>query len=214
MRRVILVGVFAVAVSCGGGSSPTAPTPTPQPAANQNPSITSMNVTAFGIQQLSTFSFSASASDPNGDALTYAWSIAGNAAAGTSGTMTFTSGGNGVATLTVSDGKGGTATDTRAFVVGSLTGRWNGTWETFVFTSNLVQNNGGIITGDYVDQVGSGILDPAEVHTINANGQVRLRYKGGPWTDFIFTGQMDSTGRRVTGTVSGQGYNSTFTMTK
>lgn len=214
MRRVILVGLFVIAVSCGGGSNPTTPTPTPQPAANRNPSITAIAMTSFGIQQLSPFSFSASASDPDGDALTYTWDIAGNPATGTSGTMSFSGGGSGTARLTVSDGKGGTATDGREFVVGSLTGRWNGTWETFIFTSNLVQNNGGIITGDYVDQAGRGILDPAELHTINANGQVRLRYKGGPWTDFIFTGQMDNTGRRVTGRVSGLGYNASFTMTK
>jgi hypothetical protein len=65
-----------------------------------------MSITSFGIQQLSTFNFSASATDANGDALTYAWDIAGTQASGTSGTMIFSAGVNGTARVTVTDGRG------------------------------------------------------------------------------------------------------------
>jgi hypothetical protein len=217
MRRSLLA-FFVVAIGCGG-SSPTQPsnqTPPPPPAqTNTSPVITSVSVNPFfGVQQLTTFIFSASASDANGDALSYSWNISGTTLLGPTVNGTFSSGGNGTATVTVSDGKGGTVSDSRSFVVGSMTGRWNGTWNGFVFTSNLTQNNGGIVTGDYIDEVGPATLDPAVLNNITATGQIRLRYKGGPFTDFIFVGQMDNTGRRVTGTVTGLGYNETFQMTK
>lgn len=218
MRRVLPVVVASVLLiaGCGGGATPTQPNnqPPPQPA-NSAPQITSVSVNPFfGIQQLTTFAFSASASDANGDALTYTWNISGTTLTGATVSGTFSSGGNGTAIVTVSDGRGGTATDSRPFIVGSMTGTWNGSWNGFTFTTHLTQNNGGIVTGDYIDEVGPAILDPAVINNITATGQVRLRYKGGPFTDFIFVGQMDTTGRRVTGTVTGLGYNETFQMTK
>jgi Big-like domain-containing protein len=214
----VLIALFCVAVIACGGESKTATAPTtttPAPQANRNPAISAMSMTAFGIQQLSTFNFSASATDPDGDPPTFAWDIAGNPASGTSGTMSFNVGGTGLARVTVTDGKGGTATDTRDFVVGSMTGRWGGTWSSFVFTSNLVQNNGGLVTGDYVDQAGPASLAQGVSNSIDINGRVTLRYKGGTFSDFTLTGQMDTTGRRITGVVNGSGANNTpFTMTK
>src|SRR5262249_52042910 len=109
---------------------------------------------------------------------------------------------------------GATATDTRTFVVGSVSGTWIGTFGTWTFTSHLTQNVN-TITGDYSDQLGPGKLDPAVANTIDANGNVKLRYKQAIFSDFTFTGTMDSTGRRITGVVNGSGYsNAPFTMTK
>jgi hypothetical protein len=42
--------------------------------------------------------------------------------------------------------------------------------------------------------------------TINATGQVVMRIKVAPFTDFTMTGQMDGTGRGMTGSVSGSGF--------
>jgi hypothetical protein len=168
----------------------------------------------FGIAQLTQFSFNASASDPDGDAVSYAWDVAGNAFTGTNGTIAFSSGGSGTARVTVTDSKGATATDTRTFTVGGITGRWTGTWSSWVFTSNLTQN-GTAITGDYSDQLGPGRLDSAVANTIDANGNVKLRYKQAIFSDFTFTGTIDSSGRRITGVVNGSGYTNTpFTMTR
>ncbi len=210
----------AALAACGGGggggtSTPTTPTP-PAPAANRNPSITAMNFSpAFGIASLTRFDYSASASDPDGDPVTFTWDVAGNAASGASGSITFAPpGGSGTVRVTASDGKGGTATDTRQFTVGSANGTWRGTWGQWVFTSNLTQNNT-TLTGDYSDQLGPGRLDPAVANTIDANGNVRLRYKQAIFSDFTFTGTMDSTGRRITGVVNGSGASNTpFSMTK
>jgi hypothetical protein len=169
----------------------------------------------FGIATLTRFDFNASGSDPDGDTVTYAWDVAGNASTGTSGSITFNPpGGNGTARVTISDGKGGTATDTRQFTVGSGSGTWRGTWAGWEFTSNLTQNSTSL-TGDYSDQLGPGRLDPAVANTIDANGNVRLRYKQAIFSDFTFTGTMDNTGRRITGVVNGSGAsNVPFTMTK
>lgn len=225
MKRtnVILACIVSVIVSaCGGGSgggsstpsAPTAPT-TPTTPVNRAPVINSLNFApTFGVAQLTLFSFNALGSDPDGDAITYAWDVAGNSFSGTNGTITFSSGGNGTARVTVTDSKGATATDTRTFVVGGITGTWNGTWSSWVFSSRLTQN-ATAITGDYSDQLGPGRLDPAVANTIDAGGNVRLRYKQAVFSDFMFTGTMDATGRRITGVVNGSGYTNTpFTMTR
>jgi hypothetical protein len=205
-----------VAAACGSSDSPSTPTtPTPPAQANRAPVINSLNFSpSFGIAQLTQFSFNASASDPDGDAITYVWDVAGNPSTGTSGSIIFSGGGDGTARVTVTDSKGLTGTDTRSFVVGSATGRWTGTWSGWIFTSNLTQNST-FISGDYSDQLGPGRLDPAVANTIDANGNVRLRYKQAIFSDFTFTGTMDSTGRRITGVVNGSGaVNAPFTMTK
>ena len=220
VAAIIVLG--ALVSACSGKSSspsnttPTSPTtPTPTTPVNHAPAITAMSITpSFGIAQLTQFSFSGSASDPDGDAVSFAWDVAGNPFTGTSGTITFSSGGNGTATLTVTDSHGATATDSRTFVVGSATGTWNGTFGSWIFTSHLTQA-ATLITGDYSDQLGPGRLDPAVANTIDASGNVKLRYKQAVFSDFTFTGTMDATGRRITGVVNGSGYvNTPFTMTK
>lgn len=200
--------------SSGGSASPTGPSPTPVQA-NRAPVITAMNFApAFGIAQLTQFSFNASASDPDGDPITYTWEVGGNTFTGTSDRAVFPGGFIGSARLTVADSKGLTATDTRDVVVGSATGAWRGTWGGWIFTSTLTQT-GSAVSGDYSDQLGPGRLDPASANTIDANGNVRLRYKQAIFSDFTFTGTMDATGRRMTGVVNGSGAsNVPFTMTK
>ena len=119
-----------LASACGSNSSSssstTVTTPTTPTATNRAPTVTSMSMTpSFGIAQLTQFSFSASGSDPDGDAITYAWDVAGNPFSGSSGTVTFSNGFNGIAKVTVTDSKGATGSDTRSFVVGSMTGNWS-----------------------------------------------------------------------------------------
>ena len=225
MRRLVFPLVLALTLGgCGGdggGGSPTAPTtptppttPTTPTTTNRAPVLTSWNITPFGIQSLTAFQFSAVANDPDGDSVTYSWDVAGNASTGSSGSITFSNGGTWTARITVTDGKGGSTTDSRTFVCGTMTGSWRGTFSIWSFASDLTQV-GGSITGTYADQDGSGKLDPASANTIDANGNVKLRYKQATYSDFTFTGTMDSTGRKVTGVVNGSGYvNTPFTMTK
>jgi PKD domain-containing protein len=218
MRKLsILVCILASALTaaCGGGSTPTPTTPTTPTATNRAPVISSLNFAPqFGIAQLTQFSFNALGSDPDGDSISYSWDVAGNPFSGTNGTITFSGGGSSTARVTLTDSKGATATDTRPFTVGTASGTWIGAFGTWNFTSHLTQNSTAL-TGDYSDQLGAGRLDTAVANTIDAAGNVKLRYKQAVFSDFTFTGTMDSTGRRITGVVNGSGYsNAPFTMSK
>lgn len=225
MKRLILVVASCFVVACGGGggggggsnsggNNPITPTP-----ANHNPSITAMSFSpAFGIQELTSFTYSASASDSDGDSLSYAWDIAGNPHSGTSGTIRFTNGGSGTARLTVTDGKGGSASDTRSFVVGSATGTWvrasgPSALGNYRFVLHQISTS---VTGTYWDSTyGDGRIDPAEPGTIDSRGNIRIRVKQGHYTDWYFSGTMAATGRTISGTVRGSGFTGQpFSVTK
>jgi len=224
-----VIGVFVLSFAAcgggGGGSTPSPSTPTTPTQTNRAPVINSMNFTpAFGIAQLTSFSFNGSASDPDGDAVSYAWDVAGNPFSGTNGTITFSGGGNGVAKLTVSDSKGAASSDTRSFVVGSMTGNWSffvPGQGTLLLT--LTQNNT-FVTGTFVVAPGgfgnvgagsTGRTDPAQPGSIDGNGRVVIRLKVGVFIAFTMTGNMDTSGQRVTGAVNGSGFSGqAFTMTK
>jgi hypothetical protein len=123
--------------------------------------------------------------------------------------MSFDNGGSWIATVTVSDGKGGTATDSRGFVCGSMTGTWVGiagpaALGSYRFT---LQQTLGIVSGTYFDSVfGAGKIDPAEPGRIDANGNVTMRVKQSTFIDWYFTGIMDNSGQRITGTVRESGF--------
>jgi hypothetical protein len=171
----------------------------------------------FGIVGLTLYSFNASASDPDGDAVTYAWDVAGNTSSGTNGTITFSTGGSGTARVTVTDGKGGTATDTRTFVVGTMSGAWTVTSGPLVgATFNLTQTTTGVVSGSFsLPGIGTGNTDPAQPGRMTAAAQLTMRVKVGSFTDFNMSGTMDATGRTVSGTLQGSGFSGQpFTMVK
>lgn len=84
----------------------------PQPRANQAPEITQVTVSAEVAEVGQTLTFTAQATDPDGDALTYKWDF-GDASNGTgdSATHAYALPGRFIALLTVSDGKGGETTN-------------------------------------------------------------------------------------------------------
>ncbi len=92
--------------------------------------------------------------------------------------------------LTVSDGKGGTVSDTRPVTVGNLTGDWSGTIRnsTIQVRASLQQTSAGTATGTW-SASGSGVvvpvtgtLDPAAFNRIDGNGQLRPPLQGyGRW---------------------------------
>ena len=210
--------------ACGGGSkgsstpsTPTSPTP-PATAANRPPVINSINFSpAFGIMGLTSFSWDASASDPDGDPIAYSWDIAGNPHTGATGTVSFSNGGDGLARLTVTDSRGATATDTRSFVVGDMTGTWVVTSGILSGASfQLLQSSLGTVIGSFIlPGLGSGNTDPAQPGHITAGAVLSMRVKLAPFTDFNMTGTMDATGRRVNGNLQGSGFTGeSFTLTK
>jgi hypothetical protein len=217
----LVVATLALTFSaCGGDDSspgtPTSPTPPAQPQ-NRAPVVNSISVSpSFGIAQLTTFSYSASASDPDGDSIAYTWDLAGNPASGPSGSITFTTGGQGTFRVTVTDSRGATASDSRPVTVGGMAGRWTGSipgYTNFVFDLSQTAT---IVTGTFTELFfGTGRIDPAQPGRIDADGRVEMRFKLAIFSDFTFRGQMDSTGRRITGGVFGSGFNGeSFMMNK
>jgi hypothetical protein len=203
-----------------GGRTPTSPTGggTTQTQQNRAPAINTLNLSpTFGIAELTRFDFNVTANDPDGDALTYTWDVAGNAFSGTSGSITFSNGFDGTARVTVSDGKGGSISDTRTFVVGSMTGTWRGTNSTLGTFQFVLTQLGGRINGTYSDTstFGPGKIDPSQPGTTLTSGQVEMRTKQGIFTDFTFRGTMDQTGKHITGGIFGSGFTGQpFTMDK
>ncbi|HEX8702785.1 MAG TPA: endoglucanase, partial [Myxococcaceae bacterium] len=64
---LLLVGL--VGVGCGGDE----PLPPPPPPPNGDPAISSVTASVPAVDSGATVQLTVSASDPNGDALTYAW---------------------------------------------------------------------------------------------------------------------------------------------
>ena len=225
MRNISLYVCLSASVilaACGGGSkTPTSPstpnTPSTPTQTNRSPVINSLNVSpSFGISELTSFNYSASANDPDGDSMSYSWDLAGTSATGTNGSITFVGSGAGAIRVTVSDGKGGTVTDTRTITVGNATGTWRGTGVTLGNFTMVLTQSGPRVTGTYNDaDFGDGKIDPAQSGSINASGHIEMRMKQSIFTDFTFRGDMDQSGRRITGQIFGSGFNGeAFTMDK
>ena len=222
MRGLVYVAALIMLAACGGSSGGSTPTPTQpstpaQPQANRNPTINSISVNpTFGIATFTTYTFASSASDADGDTLTYTWDLAGNSRTGASQTIVFSNGGNGVGTLTVTDGRGGSASQSVQFVSGTAGGSWTGDLPLAEgprpLTATLSQSSTtGAVTGTWNLPARGvvGNLDPASPNAIDATGRVVLRFKvtsGGTFNDFTFTGQLSTSGRTITGSVSGSGF--------
>jgi hypothetical protein len=224
LKSIGVVTVAATFVGCGAGSgSPTTPSPpptttqppvtTPPPATNRNPVIGNLNVSpGFGVAGLTSFAMTTSGSDPDGDAVTFEWDF-GDGSRGSGPAFSKTYGSGGVATIRViaSDGKGGTATDSRTVTVGSMTGSWVGTvtinaGQVAPATLTLTQA-GGVVTGTMTLSGFAGRTDPAQPGRLDSAGTFDLRMKVDPFTDFNLRGTMDVTGRRISGGAFGSGFN-------
>ncbi len=128
--------------------------------------------------------------------------------------------------VTVTDGKGGSATDTRTVTIGTLTGTWDvvvpATCGSDGYSASLSQN-GGIATGSFlfsktwcnVPAGSTAVTDPAEPGTITSAGAVNIRVKVGIFTDFYMRGTLDASGRTITGGIFNSGWSGQyFTATK
>lgn len=123
---MMLVVVLAVTplLACGGSEAPTpapapapspAPSPSPPPAPppdNQPPVVTSLTAEPPKVDPGETSIITSTATDPDGNSLSYGWSATGGTISGTGASITWrapATDGKFVVTVTVSDGEGGTA---------------------------------------------------------------------------------------------------------
>ena len=227
MKRLLATAIVITTVGCGGGS-PTSPGST---SSNSNPVIASITVTpSFGVSGLTPITMSATASDADNDSLTYQWTLGSATFNGASTATVMTGDGSVIARVTVSDGRGGSATDTRTVTVGTMTGVWTIAFNTCAQTGALptltLTQNGSAVSGTFLQTANycngtagqTGRLDPAAPATIDAQGNFSGRLKIGDFIDIFLTeGRMDATGRRVTGKPQGSGFGAstdTFTLTK
>lgn len=217
--RLWVVGATLAVAACG--DSPTTPTP-PVQQANRAPTIGNASVTPpFGMADLQTFTLSASATDQDGDPLTYTWDIDGNTATGPTRALQVSSpGGTLTVRLTVTDGRSGSATQSLTLTAGSLTGSWSGTFAGFPLRMTMTQQSSGAITASWSvpGTTLAGGLDPAVANTVDASAHVRLRCKvtqGTGVDDFFLDGTLQPDGRTLVGTVTGSGFSGQpFTLTK
>jgi hypothetical protein len=226
-RRSIHIVAAVAAMSlglaaCGGDKNPASPTPQPgggggggttNPPANRAPTINSMSATpGFGIANLTAFAMTASGTDPDGDPVTFEWDMGdGTRATGAALSKTYLTAGAATVVVTASDGRGGTATDRRTIVIGSLNGNWAGTMN-FGGTNNetaamVLTQIGGVVTGTLSILGANGRTDPAQLGRIDTNGAFEIRWKVDPFLDFTMRGQMDQTGQRISGGLFGSGFN-------
>jgi hypothetical protein len=194
----------------GGGTTPTAPT-------NHAPVITATVNSSFGISQQTTFSFNASTSDQDGDAVTVSWNFGdGTSASGTSVSHVYNSGGSFNVVATASDSKGAsTPSGNVSVVAGSMTGNWVVTLSRCGTFNISLSQAVGVVTGTFVMPTAfcaatagsTGKTDPAEPGTIDGSGNVQIRLKVGVFLDFYIRGKMDSTGQVVNGGAFNSGFN-------
>ena len=216
IRTLCLVLLVISVTGCGsttdggGNPSPTGPTTTTT-TTNRAPTINSATVNpGAGISTLTAHAFSASASDPDGDAVTYSWDFGNGTSSSSPGASVTYDNANTVTyapTLTIRDSRGATASTTLSVTSATLAGNFSG-FLSGIGTLNITATQflGGIVTGTWqIPSAGfSGEIGPAgEPGTIQSNGQFELRFKirQGSFSDFYFRGNIDNTGRTLTGII-------------
>ena len=198
LRNAFMAVLCARAAGCGGGNSTPSPSPTPNPTPSTHhyrtiTSNTSRRLRDFGITRFPQLRplrptwLTATSSPTNGISVTARNSPGppGHVYQG-DGPMTVT--------LTVTDPKGATASDTKSIVVGGMTGTWLVDIPSFVRLQLDLQQKGTVVTGTFVQlQDGpttpkgtSGKTDPAEPGKIDASGNVEIRLKVGRFLGFLY----------------------------
>ena len=135
LRHAVSASLLVVLASCGD-DTPTAPTTvtptttlptTPPAAANRAPTarISDYQPKTMAVAGGTHVAFGASASDADGDRLTYSWDFGdGTTDTGDALFHVFYSSGTFLVKLTVSDGRGGSATDSVSVSARRIEGEW------------------------------------------------------------------------------------------
>lgn len=174
---------------------------------------------------------SAAATDPQNNPLTYTWSYNNTSAVGATNSATLTGDGSVTVQLTVSNGKGGSATQSQNVTIGTMTGTWNlnvpicggaGNPATMALTQTGTQVTGTLFFANQwcniTRQTGGTLKQPGTIDAQGNFAMLRISVVSGivgQFLEFQLTGQMDSTGRTIVGVINQSGFsNNPMTMTK
>lgn len=192
----------AMLVGCGsdGGGSVTGPSnSTPSGSGNAAPTASIAVSSSTALMSIQSVAFTATASDSNGDALTYAWDLGdGTTASGPSVQKVYDKAGTLHVVLKVTDSKGASTSVSTEVVVKSLSGFWKDSDQGYGI--EIIQD-GTKFTGRTV--FGIQNLTGALTGTINTGLQVQYRtsYFSGAFKDSL-DGKLDASLDVITGTLA------------
>jgi PKD repeat protein len=181
---------------------------------NKPPVVSSVSVSAptalLGLN--STVTFTAQASDPDNNELTYAWEFGdGGTGTGASVTHTYSTTGTFTVRVTVSDGKD-SATNQTTVTIRSLTASWRSDAITSIAgTLNMVfalTQSGSTITGTFTQGAGTGPISNGSVRATapRVTFTVTPSLTGEAFPPFTFTGDPSADFNTITGVLNGSGF--------
>jgi cytochrome c len=178
----------------GGTASDTVSVTVTQP--NRPPTVTAARTPTGDVAAGTAISFTATASDPDGDTLTYLWDFGdGSTSTQQNPTHTYTTAGAYSAKVTVSDGKGGTANATSAVTVtgsscppGTFRDDFNGS--ALASSWSVVRPSGAL-------QVGNGVVsiptEPGDIYQAT-NTATNIVLRPAPTGAFTITAKINHHG--------------------
>jgi PKD repeat protein len=160
----------------------------------------------------SSVTFTAQASDPNDDSLSYTWDF-GDGGTGTGASVTHTYGTTGTFTVkvTVSDGKESASNQTTV-TIKSLTGNWRSDVITTVAgtvgMAFALTQSGSSITGTFTQGAGTGPVSDGSVRSTSprVTFTVTPSLPAQAFPPFTFTGDPSADLNTITGTLNGSGF--------
>ncbi len=201
-KALLIVGGLAVV---GGGVYLALPK-------NKAPVVTGVSSDpasgTVGIAAVTEYRFTAQASDPDGDTLTYEWNFGdGGSGSGANPTHVYAQAGTFNVSLTVKDPKGKTATGSASVTVVNLTGTWNGSLAGTLTLQMTLTQSGSNLTGSVrVSLGGISISDTISTGRISTPRQVRITLRR--YSD-VFIGTVSADGRTIEGTDVGEAFSVT-----
>lgn len=187
MRRTkgilaVLLGGLALTACGGDGSSPASPSG----GGNRPPTVTIGVSSTAALVSVSSLTFSASASDPDGDSLTYQWDFGdGSSASGQTVRKTYDRAGAYQATVRVTDSRGASGSSSTSITAKSLDGLWEDASQGY---GVKMSQSGSTFTGRTVFSIRN--LTGSTKGSVNANLEVQYSTNYGFATD-SFSGRLD-----------------------